>query len=92
MTIDRIFLIYSALVGIAAAAVLIAVPATGDVAIKPYFWILIAIGVFDVVAFLRGRNAPGTMIAPNTRLFGLLIGGLLMMAITLAAGISVKLL
>ena len=34
-----------AAVGVASGAILVAKPATGDFLIKPYFWVLIAIGV-----------------------------------------------
>ena len=51
-----------ALVGIAAGAVLVAVPQAQDFFIKPYFWVLIAVGLFDVGAYLRGGNAPGAML------------------------------
>ena len=49
MTLDRIFFGYMALVGVATGAILVIAPFVQDFVIKPYFWILIAVGVFDVI-------------------------------------------
>jgi hypothetical protein len=56
MTVDRIFFIYMVLVGIAAGAILVAAPQVQDFVIKPYFWILIAVGLFDGGIYLLGRT------------------------------------
>lgn len=90
MTMDRLFYAYMALVGLAAGAILAALPQAQDFFIKPYFWILIAVGLFDVGAYLRGRNAPGTMLTMNARLIGFAIGIALLVAIPLLAGVPVK--
>jgi hypothetical protein len=90
MTMDRLFYGYMALVGAAAGALLAAVPRLQDFAIKPYFWILIAAALFDAGAYLRGRNAPGTMLAMNARLIGFGIGIALLVAIPLLAGAPVR--
>ena len=86
MTRDRIFYGYMALVGAAAGALLVAAPQVQDFVIKPYFWILIAAGLFDAGAYLRGRNAPGTMLTMNARLIGFGIGIVLLVAIPMLAG------
>jgi len=59
MTVDRIFFVYMVLVGIAAGAILVAAPQVQNCAIKPYFWVLIAVGLFDGGLYLLGRTAPG---------------------------------
>jgi hypothetical protein len=59
MTVDRIFFVYMVLVGIAAGAILVAAPQVQNFVIKPYFWILIAVGLFDGGIYLLGRTAPG---------------------------------
>lgn len=86
MRLDRIFFGYMALAGAAAGALLVAAPQVQDFVIKPYFWILLAVGLFDVAAYLRGRNAPGTMLTMNARLIGFGIGIVLLVAIPMLAG------
>jgi len=90
MTIDRIFFGYMALTGAAAGALLVAAPRAQDFLIKPYFWVVLAIVLFDVGAYLRGRNAPGTMLSMNARLLGFVIGVVLMVAIPTLAGAPVR--
>jgi hypothetical protein len=90
MTIDRLFYGYMALIGAAAGALLAAAPASQDFAVKPYFWVLIAVGLFDGGIYLRTRNAPGTMLPMQARLIGFGIGIALMVALPLIAGAPVK--
>jgi uncharacterized membrane protein HdeD (DUF308 family) len=90
MTIDRLFFGYMTLVGLAAGALLVAVPAAQDFFIKPYFWVLIAVGLFDGGVYLLGRNAPGAFLMMNARLLGFVIGVVLMVAIPALAGAPVK--
>jgi len=90
MKIDRIFLAYMALIGIGVGALLVAAPSVQDFVIKPYFWILIAVGLFDAGAFLRGKNAPGTMLTMQARVLGFIIGSLLMAAVPTLAGVQVR--
>ena len=90
MRLDHLFFAYMAAVGIASGAILVAKPAAGDLLVKPYFWVLIAILAFDLVTYLRGRNAPGTMLGMDARLLGLVIGVLAMVAIPSLAGSPAK--
>lgn len=90
MTLDRIFLGYMALVGVAAGAVLVAVPQSQDFWLKPYFWLLIAVLLFDVGAMLRRRGSPGPGLAMNARVIGFILGGLLMVAFPMIAGVEVR--
>ena len=90
MKIDHIFLAYMAVVGIATGAIVVAAPWTAEFAIKPYFWILIAAALFDVVLYARGDGAPGTKLGGGARIFGFILGGLVMLAITTMAGVTVK--
>ena len=90
MALDRIFYLYIGLVGIAAGALLTYMPAAGDFALKPYFWILIAVGLFDVGAYLRGRGAPGTMLPMPARLVGFGLGLAFMIGVTMMSGAPVK--
>ena len=86
MTIDRIFFGYMAVVGIAIGAIVVAVPRVQDFVIKPYFWVLIAVALFDVATYLHAKNAPGTMITMQARLLGFVIGVVLMVVIPTLAG------
>jgi hypothetical protein len=90
MTIDRIFFGYMALIGAAAGAVLVAVPGSQDFFIKPYFWVVIAIVLFDLGIYLARRVAPETMLSMNARLLGFVIGVVLMVAIPVIAGAPVR--
>ncbi len=90
MILDRIFFGYMALAGIALGALLVAAPQVQNFWIKPYFWILIAVAVFDGGSYLYGRNAPGTMIGMPARLLGFVIGILLMVSIPTLAGAPVR--
>jgi len=90
MTLDKLFFGLMVLVGIASGAALVAMPGLQDFIIKPYFWILITIGAFDLGVYLMRRNAPGTMLTMNARLLGLVIGVVLMVAIPTLAGAPVR--
>ena len=67
MTLNKIFFVYMALAGAAAGAILVAAPHVQDFVIKPYFWVLIAVGLFDGGIYLFARNAPATMLTICTR-------------------------
>ena len=54
--INRFFLGFMIVAGLAAGAALVVKPELRDFRISPYFWILIAMAVFDVAAFARGRG------------------------------------
>ena len=84
MTIDRIFFGYMALVGIAAGAIVVAAPRVQE--FKPYFWVLIAVVLFDGGAYLHGGSTPGTMLTMQARLLGFVIGIVLMVVIPMLAG------
>jgi len=86
MTIDRIFFGYMALVGIAVGAIVVAAPRVQEFLIKPYFWVLIAVVLFDGGAYLHGGNTPGTMLTMQARLLGFVIGIVLMVVIPMLAG------
>ena len=91
MTIDKVFFGYMALVGIAWGAVLVIAPAVGDFWLKPYFWVVIAVALFDGAAYLRSRSKSGAaMLSMEARLLGFLIGIVLMVAIPTLAGSSAR--
>jgi hypothetical protein len=90
MTTDRLLFIYMALAGAIAGALLVAAPQSQNFVIKPYFWIVIAIVLFDGGVFLLKKNAPGTMVSMSARLLGFVIGVVLMVVIPTIAGAPVK--
>jgi hypothetical protein len=90
MALNKIFFVYMALAGAAAGAILVAAPHVQDFVIKPYFWVLIAVGLFDGGIYLFARSAPGTMLTMNARLIGFGIGIVLMVAIPFLAGTPVR--
>ncbi len=75
-----------ALVGAAVGALLVAKPELRDFSLPPYFWILIAMLLFELVLFLRAGGPPGAAIAMEVRLLGLVLGVLLMVAVPMIAG------
>jgi hypothetical protein len=92
MPLDRTFYFFMAGVGIFAGLLLARSPEAGDFFIKPVFWILIAVGAFDLVTYLRGRAATGGMLPFNARILGFTIGIVWMMLIPYLAGTQVRIL
>ena len=86
MTIDKIFYAYMALVGIAIGAILVAAPQVGEFFIKPYFWVLIVVGLFEVGTSLYRRQTPGPVMTMQARLIGFGIGIVGMVAFPTLAG------
>ena len=77
-----------AMVGILTGAILIAAPSAGDSWFKPYFWVLIAVALFDGLAALNRHLQPGPALAMEARLLGFVIGIVLMVAMPSIAGSS----
>jgi hypothetical protein len=90
MPLDRTFYFFMAIVGIISGLVLARSPEASHFAIKPVFWILIAVGVFDLVTYLRGKAATGGMLTFNARVLGFAIGIIWMMLIPWLAGTQVR--
>jgi hypothetical protein len=59
MTINYIFFAFMGIVGAAVGISLVVAPELRDFRVSPYFWVLIAMAVFELAAFARGRGAPG---------------------------------
>ena len=60
MTINHLFLAFMGVIGAAVGIILVVKPETRDYRISPYFWVLLAMALFELLAFARGRGAPGT--------------------------------
>ena len=89
-SIDRIFLGYTLLAGLAAGAVLVAKPELRDFGISPFFWIVIAMAAFELMCFARGGGAPGATITMGIRLVGFALALAMMIAVQAAAGSPVR--
>ena len=68
-------------VGTLAGVVVVLRPEVRDFRVPPYFWVLIAMALFEGLAFLRGRGAPGTMVSMEMRLLGFVLAIVLMVVI-----------
>lgn len=90
MSLDRIFFGYMVLVGVATGATLVVAPSVQDFVVKPYFWVLIAVGLFDVAVYAVKGTAPAKTLTMNVRLIGFGIGIALMVAIPMLAGAPVR--
>jgi hypothetical protein len=88
MSIDRILVGWMVVVGVAVGAILVAMPQAREFRIPPYFWVLAAVGLFDLATFARGRGAPGTMAGMDARLLGFVIAIVLMVGIPMLFGAS----
>lgn len=88
MTTDKIFFGYMALAGAAAGGLLVAEPSTGNFWLKPYFWVLLAVLVFEAWVVLRGRPQGG--LSMEARLLGFVIGIVLLVVIPSIAGSPAK--
>jgi hypothetical protein len=86
MSIDRIMIGYAIVVGIAVGAILVVVPQAREFRVPPYFWVLAAIAAFDIVAYVRGRGAPGTMAGMDARVAGFVLAIVLMVGIPVMLG------
>lgn len=86
MRIDHLFFVYMALVGIAAALILIVAPQAGSFFIKPYFWVLLAVAAFDVVTYARAQGNRDAMIGMDARLLGFVIGIVTMIVLKTLSG------
>jgi hypothetical protein len=72
-------------------AVLIAVPGIGDSWFKPYFWVLIAVALFDAAVFLlRQSQSTMTPVSLEAKLLGFVIGVVLMVTVPSLTRTSVK--
>jgi len=91
MTINHLFLAFMGVIGAAVGIILVVKPETRDYRISPYFWVLLAMALFELLAFARGRGAPGTAVTMDVRVSGFLMAIVLMVVIPIVAGSSVRL-
>jgi hypothetical protein len=89
--IEKVFALYIAAVAAVASTVLVIRPSIADGAVKPVIWILIAMAIFEIGAFAKGRGAPGTMLSTPARFFGFVGAFALVGAVVWLAGLNVSL-
>ena len=86
--IDWIFLGFCLLCGIAAGTVSVMLPQSNTMAVSPYFWVLIAVALFEtVVIFLRGFEY-GPPLTMRTRVLGFCLAIVTMVVIRLGGGVA----
>lgn len=86
--LDWIFIAYALAAGLAAGAASVLVPQSNAIAISPYFWVLIAVALFETVAiFLRGfdRGPPLTM---KVRVIGFIVAIVAMVIVRILGGVQ----
>ena len=91
MTTDHVFIGFMGAVGIAAGAILIAVPGSHDLPVSPYFWVLIAMAAFEITLFVFWRGVPGGMISNGARLLGFVLATVIMVVMPILAGSPARL-
>jgi hypothetical protein len=86
MTTDHIFIGFMGAVGLAAGALLIAMPETRDLRVPPYFWVLIAMAAFELTLFAVYRGVPGRMVSNGARILGFVLAVVIMIVLPILAG------
>jgi len=86
VTVDHIFIGFMAATGVVAGAILISFPEAREFRVPPYFWVLIAMALFEVafVAFFRG--VAGRTITNGARLLGFVLAIVIMVVLPILAG------
>lgn len=88
MTIDRVFYVYCAVLGVVVGAVLLMVPESRTLSLGPYFWVLGGIALFEAIAvYLRGGLAGGPPMTMTTRMIGFVIAVAPMLFVRFTAGV-----
>ena len=62
MTINRLFLAFMGVVGAAVGIILVVKPETRDYRVSPYFWVLLAMALFELLAFARNNVVTRAML------------------------------
>jgi hypothetical protein len=88
MKLDWIFYGFAFLIGLAASALYIYVPGSRGFAISPYFWILVAIALFETaVMYVRGFEY-GPPLTMTQRLVGFALAVGLFLILRTSAGLE----
>ena len=90
LTLDKMFYVYMAAVGVVTSLLLVYVAAAREFVIPPFFWIVLAIALFDVGNSFVPRDDRVPMLTNLSRGIGLGIGLAVMWAVTAYAGTTVR--
>ena len=88
--LSKVFFGYMVLAGAAMGVFLVLYPEAGEFWLKPYFWVLIAVALFDLGVFAVYRITPAIVLSMNVRIAGFVIGILLIGMIPILAGSPAK--
>lgn len=78
-------------VGMVIGAILIALPEAGEFRVPPYFWVLIAMLLFEITLFVFFRGAPGRAISNGARVLGFVVAVVIMAVLPVVAGSPARL-
>ncbi len=90
VSINRIFIAFAIIVGIAVGGIIVLVPQSRNIGLAPYFWVLIAFALFEGIVHWSRGIAAGPPVAMPARLIGFAVALALMVLIPMAAGIEMK--
>jgi hypothetical protein len=91
MPVDRYFFMMIFAASVLIGGFLVARPETAEASIPPYLWLLGCMLIFEMIAFLRGKGAPGTLIGMSTRVIGFAVGMAIILAIVFFTGSPARL-
>jgi len=91
MSIDRIFIVFCMAIGMIGAAILVFRPDAQSFWIPPYFWVLIAMALFEAALVVVKGDMLGSRISNFSRVLGLLLGIALMVGVPILAGSTARL-
>jgi hypothetical protein len=90
LTLDRIFYLYIAAAGFFFGLLFVHMTAAREFVIAPFFWIVLAIGLFEICNSFASRVSGAGVLTNRARVVGLCIGLAVMWAVTLYAGTPVR--
>lgn len=92
MKLNHIVIVFMIVCGAVAGGIQIVAPQAAQFMLPPFFWLLMAMLVFEGITHWRLGGAPGSLISMEFRLIALFAGVAMMLAITYIAGVPVRLL
>ena len=88
MSIERVFFMYCAVLGVVVGGILLLVPESRSLSLGPYFWVLGGVALFEAVAvYLRVGLANGPPMTMQTRMLGFVVAVAPMLFVRLTAGV-----
>ena len=90
MKIDHVLIAFMIVVGFTVGIILTVRPDVREFRVPPYFWVLIALGLFELANFARAQGAAGTAVSMEARLLGFVLAIVLMFVVPLLAAPLVR--